>query len=488
MTSDYKKYCALAIVIFLIKILLITIHPFHHPSEIRYASISMRMALSDNYLMPFFTPTIPFLGKPPLSFWASAVSFKAFGFNEFAGRLPHLLAIFASCFLLFNFITKISDKRTAIIAVIILLSCPLIYAIDSVMTEAFLLLGMTMITTSFWLQMQSPKPKNFYGYLFFFGCVIATLTKGLVGIAMTGLPIFVYLIVSSRFREFFKKFPIILGSLIFIFLAVPWFILAEMKYPGFLEYFFIGENFDRFAKPGWTGDRYGNAHRVPIASIWLFFILTALPVFFIFFTKPKTLILEFYKRLKDKNNQTFLFFFISFLLPLIVLTFTRNMVMTYTIYALVPFVILMTLIFTENNWNKFISFLAYLTVIANLVAVILFVVQPQHLMQRLNCQDYLIRHIPKTELQKNDFELYYLGKKTRVFTLYWYAKDKVKLLDQNSFAEFSKAAIAEKKYVIGDLDEYLLLPKNYQAQLNQTLCSINYKNRNRTTCLFESNS
>jgi 4-amino-4-deoxy-L-arabinose transferase-like glycosyltransferase len=111
------------------------------------------------------------------------------------------------------------------------------YTLPSVMTESFLLLGMTMISCSFWLQINSDKIKNFYGYCFFIGSAIAMLTKGFVGIAFPGLAIFIYLLISKRWREFFQKFPIIVGATIFIGLSLPWFILAEKGYPGFLEYF-----------------------------------------------------------------------------------------------------------------------------------------------------------------------------------------------------------------------------------------------------------
>ena len=35
-----------------------------------------------------------------------------------------------------------------------------------------------------------------------------------------------------------------------ILLAAPWYVLAEIRTPGFLEYFVIGEHWNRFAVPG----------------------------------------------------------------------------------------------------------------------------------------------------------------------------------------------------------------------------------------------
>jgi 4-amino-4-deoxy-L-arabinose transferase-like glycosyltransferase len=532
MTFDYKKYIISVVIIFSLKILILGLYPFHHPSEARYAAIAMRMELNNNYLMPYFDPVTPFFAKPPLAFWASALSFKVFGFNEFAARLPHLLALAAICFLLYRCLTKTTDKKTAIISVLILCSCALFYTLHTVMTEAFLLLAMTMITTSFWLQLQSQKSKNIDGYLFFFGCIIAMLTKGLVGILMPCLPIFIYLLISARWKELWQKFPIFLGTLIFIILGLSWFLAAEIKYPGFLEYFFIGENLNRFIKPGWNGDKYGNAHEVPFAMIWYFFIAATLPVILLFFLTPKQIFFSFLQKIspsslqnmpnliedsdffkknkiycgssdltgapsnskltqsddksnlinyttKERANPLFLFFFLSFISPLIVLTFMKNMIMTYAIYSLVPFVVLVSIVIAEKNRYKFITFLAYFTPAIHCLLIILFLTFSDNLAQHLNYQAYLVKQIPASILKKGDFILYHLGQRRDIYSLYWYSKDQVQILNKDNFAVALTFANPEK-YVIADLSEYFLLPPKYRLKLQQITCV-----KKRHNCLYK---
>jgi hypothetical protein len=68
-----------------------------------------------------------------------------------------------------------------------------------------------------------------------------------------------------------------LAWLIWIALAVPWYVWAEHRTPGFLQYFLLGEHVMRFLQPGWKGDRYGFAHAQPIGMIWLFVLVSALP-------------------------------------------------------------------------------------------------------------------------------------------------------------------------------------------------------------------
>lgn len=473
MTLNYKKYLFLIIALFAIKLVSMGAYTFHHPSEARYASIAMRMNLTGNYLMPYFTPEIPFFGKPPLSFWASAVAFKIFGVSEFVGRLPHFLALVTIALLLYRCIRRVYDEQTALTAVLLLLSCALFAALQSVMTEAFLLLGMTMITTSFWLQIESDQPKNIDGYLFFLGCIVAFLTKGPVGIAMPGIGIFVYLLISRRWQELFKKFPIILGAIIFLAVCLPWFVMAEAKYPGFLEYFLVGENFDRFAKPAWEGDRYGSAHYVPFATIWLFFALSTLPAFLIVFIKPKAIFTSSLKTLKSDKN--FVFFMVSFLVPMLILTIMKNMIMTYSVYGLAAFAVILARVVVINNWQKLSLAIGYSAFALQCVVVLVLLVNPPILAEHLNYQTFLVKKIPVADLQNKNFQLYYLGTDRNIFELYLFTKDQVKTIKEPDLECLANKNLAAQ-YLIASESLY----QNHQLQLKLVACTT--KNQN---CLYE---
>jgi 4-amino-4-deoxy-L-arabinose transferase-like glycosyltransferase len=376
------------------------------------------------------------------------------------------------------------------------------------MTEAFLLLGMTLITTSFWLQIQSKKPRNFDGYLFFLGCLIAMLSKGPAGIIMPCLPIFIYLVISKRWRELFQKFPIFTGSVAFLVLTLPWFLLAEAKYPGFLEYFFIGENFNRFTKPGWVGDKYGHAHKVTFGAIWPFFFCSVLPTSLVaifklkkiwqstlFFLKNNSTQIEDdqfanssqFNQIKSGSsliecNHKFLFFLISLLTPLIFLTFMRNMIGTYGVYALMPFSVIVAMIIAQRNWQKFVRFLGYFSIATSLLLIGIFLLKPASLIQKLNYHAYLLSHLPKEAAQDKDLKLYYLGDGYANFTINWLAKDRTQNLNKENFLEISNS-LPEKKYAIAALFDVLQLPLEYKEKMHKIVCV-----KKRETCLYEINS
>ena len=66
--------------------------PLTDPDEGRYAEIAREMVASGDYVVPHLF-SIPYLEKPPLLYWLTALSFGAFGESEIAARLvPALTA------------------------------------------------------------------------------------------------------------------------------------------------------------------------------------------------------------------------------------------------------------------------------------------------------------------------------------------------------------------------------------------------------------
>ncbi|HKY33900.1 MAG TPA: hypothetical protein VJV23_15320, partial [Candidatus Polarisedimenticolia bacterium] len=65
--------------------------PLLDPDEPRYASASLGMASSADWVVPVFNGE-PRLNKPPLLYWAQAAAFRTPLREEIAARLPSLTA------------------------------------------------------------------------------------------------------------------------------------------------------------------------------------------------------------------------------------------------------------------------------------------------------------------------------------------------------------------------------------------------------------
>ena len=74
----------------------------------------------------------------------------------------------------------------------------------------------------------------------------AFLTKGLIALALPGLILLVWCAATGTparpLRARASPAP-----LVFLALAAPWFVLVERRHPGFLQFFFVHEHFQRFA-------------------------------------------------------------------------------------------------------------------------------------------------------------------------------------------------------------------------------------------------
>jgi 4-amino-4-deoxy-L-arabinose transferase-like glycosyltransferase len=179
------------------------------------------------------------------------------------------------------------DRNAAVPTLVVISGSFLFFvATGAVMTDIELILGTTLTMAGFWLALessddlgskQSDRSTWRAAILFFGGLVLGLLAKGPVALVLSGVPIFIWVVCNRRWLDTWRRLPWIVGSLLTLLIALPWYWLAEQRTPGFLEYFLLGEHWHRFVTPGWEGDLYGNAHEFPIGSIWAFAFVDMLP-------------------------------------------------------------------------------------------------------------------------------------------------------------------------------------------------------------------
>ena len=95
---------------------------------------------------------------------------------------------------------------------------------------------------------------------------LAVLTKGPVGIVLPGLIIISFLFYTGRLKEVWQEMGVIWGAIIFLSIALPWYILVILQNgQDYIDSFFGYHNFERF-----TG--VVNGHDAP----WYFYFLVVL--------------------------------------------------------------------------------------------------------------------------------------------------------------------------------------------------------------------
>lgn len=314
--------------------------PHIDTSESRYAEISRKMVETDEWITPQFDYGIPFWAKPPLSMWMSALGMEIFGVNEFSSRLFIFLAALGVLVVVARATRRESDRLTGLLAATILMGMPLFfYCSAAVMTDLALAVGTTLAMTGFRTAMLEEGSRK-HGYVFFIGLAIGLLAKGPLILVLALPPLAAWVLATGQWRRAWTRIPWITGSLLMLAITMPWYIAAERKTPGFLEYFIVGEHWKRFLVRGWQGDMYGNAHSETPGTIWVYLLMVTLP------WSIGLSVLRFRgwsgaKQLAMADKGRVLYWLLWAIWPIIFFTPSRNIIATYPLPALPPLAILL---------------------------------------------------------------------------------------------------------------------------------------------------
>lgn len=320
------------------RLISMAVFPFVDTTEPRYAEIARLMVETNDWITPWFEPGVPFWGKPPLSFWAQAGAIKVFGLSELALRFPSWLCIAAIVWLTWRYARVAYNATVARWSALILSTMALTYvSAGAVMTDPFLALGTTLSLVSF--GMVVAHRIAVWRWLFFVGLVIGLLAKGPLALVLIGLPVAVWSLFRCRWYFHLRALPWIRGSMLTLSLVLPWYIAAELKTPGFLDYFIVGEHIKRFIDPGWAGDMYGSAHVQPKGMVWMFWLWATFPWGIVAVAGLMIGLVKGYGRtlLKFLNFDKYMqFILIASLTPLLFFTMASNTLWTYALPSL-PF-------------------------------------------------------------------------------------------------------------------------------------------------------
>ncbi len=220
------------------------------PDETRYAEIPREMLAAGDLVVPRLNG-LPYFEKPPLLYWANAASFRLFGQTPWAARLPTRLAGLGTALLVVLAAARAGGRRRGLAAGILLLASPIGFLMTRTnLTDgllAFFFTATLLAGRAAVLRFEATRP--WIGLAALTGALAAAafLTKGLVAIALPGAILLAWALATGRFRTLVGTLFLSPAPVAFLAIAAPWFLLVERRHPGFLQFFFIHEHFQRFA-------------------------------------------------------------------------------------------------------------------------------------------------------------------------------------------------------------------------------------------------
>ncbi len=220
--------------------------PLLEPDEGRYAEIPREMLAGGDFVTPHLNGVV-YLEKPPLFYWGNALSFSVFGQTEFAARFFTATVSIAGVLLTYWMGAILAGPRTGLFSAMIL-STSLYYYVIGRINTLDMTLAVTLLLAIFpaYLHLSGRRAGRGFLYLSYAGSALAFLAKGLIGCVFPAGILLLWSLFSRRWREIPRALSPV-GFALFLAIALPWVILVQRANPDFLWFFFIHEQFLRYA-------------------------------------------------------------------------------------------------------------------------------------------------------------------------------------------------------------------------------------------------
>ena len=266
-----KHYALLFLMFVCMYLVPLGLRPMIMPDEFRYAEIPREMIESGDWVVPRLAG-MDYFEKPAFGYQLTAVSFKIFGYNRFALRLPAALAAALTALLIALFLRRYThNDRLAALGGILYLDFGLVYALGTcAVLDAQLACFIAGTLAAFLPACLSPKwdmPKIVLLLVSGVFAGLGFMTKGFVALAVPALTIVPFLVWEKRWRDFLVL-PW-LPSAACLAVCAPWAIAVHRQAPDFWRYFVVVEHLNRFLDPA-ASDQH--------AEGWWFYLVLLIPM------------------------------------------------------------------------------------------------------------------------------------------------------------------------------------------------------------------
>lgn len=175
--------------------------------------------------------------KPPLMIWAQVACMKVFGYDVLALRLPIAISGLLTILLLLHFCRKhMKDNTAGFLAALVLLASPGFVTEHGTRTgdhDVPLALFMAIGCLYFHLYVEKTEQKGRFLAISTIGFIAACLTKGIMGLMF--LPgLLTYLILRKKLKATLLDKRIWIAIVAFLFFVLGYYILREIRNPGYL--------------------------------------------------------------------------------------------------------------------------------------------------------------------------------------------------------------------------------------------------------------
>src|SRR5262245_56976914 len=164
---------------------------------------------------------VRYLEKAPLIYWAVAVSYKIFGFTQFATRLPLAIGAMLLVAAVYYFGRWLGGGRAGFYSGLAICSSLGVYLFTRIMIPEVVITLFLTVAFYFFLKVYLGELDSRWVYVFYACMAAAVLSKGLIGVIFPCGVLFVFVLMTGVWRRFWRMRPVS-GLVVFLLILVPW--------------------------------------------------------------------------------------------------------------------------------------------------------------------------------------------------------------------------------------------------------------------------
>lgn len=235
---------------------------------------------------------VPYLEKAPGVYWAIAVSYKVFGAQDWAARVPIALSAIGLCWLTAAFGVWALGRRAGFYAGLCLATCVGLFLFTRILIPDVMLTFTVALAMWAFLRAleEDERHPRAWSLVLAASLGIGLLLKSLIAVVFPVAACLIYLYLTHQLfsARAWKRLHPLSGLLLMVLIAAPWHILATLRNPpyfawtlrsgpgqyhGFLWFFFVNEQLLRFLNLRYPHDY----DTVPRTLFWLLHLVWLFP-------------------------------------------------------------------------------------------------------------------------------------------------------------------------------------------------------------------
>jgi 4-amino-4-deoxy-L-arabinose transferase-like glycosyltransferase len=217
------------------------------PDETRYAQIALEMYQTGDWTVPRLQGE-PYLDKPPLLYWATAVSYRLFGADQQSARLPNALSMLAAVVAVYVLGRRlVGDRAAAMGALATMFTVGVAISARFLLLDSMLTLWTTVTLLCAGIALVQERRSWIWWLSAGVACGLGVMTKGPVAVVICLPPMMAAVwLRGERLTAYWRQWLMVLTP--GVLLAAPWFWAVIQQQPEFAEYFFWRHHITRFVQ------------------------------------------------------------------------------------------------------------------------------------------------------------------------------------------------------------------------------------------------